>query len=119
MCYLLPIWDPDVLPATYLGLQCVTCYLFRTSVCYLLPIRVPGGLPPTYFLLLLVECDDEIKIAAVCLLLLSLCFLPEVSCPLSSAAAAGGRRVISSAARQVTVTTLGGDWLYVTVLHCR
>ena len=65
-----------------------------------------------------VECDDEIKIAAVCLLLLSLCFLPEVSCPLSSAAAAGGRRVISSAARQVTVTTLGGDWLCVTVLHC-
>ena len=53
MCYLLPIWDPDVLPATYLGLQCVTCYLFRTSLCYLLPIRVPGGLPPTYFLLLL------------------------------------------------------------------
>ena len=66
-----------------------------------------------------VECDDEIKIAAVCLLLLSLGFLPEVSCPLSSAAAAGGRRVISSAARQVTVTTLGGDWLCVTVLHCR
>ena len=65
-----------------------------------------------------VECDDQIQIAAVCLLLLSLGFLPEVSCPLSSAAAAGGRRVISSAARQVTVTTLGGDWLCVTVLHC-